>query len=108
MRVASTSGLVARFHVGEPAPVRSDCGLAPPAARGRARWRGAACGGGRTGRHAARLTAVRGAGLVSPAEGGNFGLAIRERKFWVRDPVTVRDPILRMGLMFGFGLLKIA
>jgi hypothetical protein len=37
----------------------------------------------------------------------NFGLAVGERKFWVRDPVTVRDLILRMGLVFGFGLLEI-
>ena len=51
--------------------------------------------------------AARGAGPVSPAEGGNFGLAVGERKFWVGDPVTVRDPILRMGLVFVFGLLEI-
>jgi hypothetical protein len=40
-------------------------------------------------------------------EWGNFGLAVGERKFWVRDLVTVRDLILRMGLVFEFGLLEI-
>jgi hypothetical protein len=38
---------------------------------------------------------------------GNFELAVGERKFWVRGLVTVRDLILRMGLVFGYGLLEI-
>jgi len=64
------------------------------------------------GRHAVedlcgRLAAARDEGLVSSAEGGNFGFTVGERKFWMGDLVTLRHPMLRMGLVFRFGLLEI-